>query len=67
MSVPCKDCQDRAPRCHGRCPKYAAYKEAKEEENARRRRENAVVDAAITNMLRLEKISKHHGRKGGGR
>lgn len=28
--VPCKKCKDRAPRCHGKCEKYAEYKRVHE-------------------------------------
>lgn len=26
LNGPCKDCKDRAPRCHGRCEKYAEFR-----------------------------------------
>ena len=25
MKVPCKNCPDRTPLCHGICPQYKAY------------------------------------------
>ena len=63
MNTPCKDCTDRAPRCHGRCPKYAAFKVGKEEANARRRAECEATDTIITSKLRMVKVINQRKRR----
>lgn len=37
---PCKGCGDRAEGCHGRCERYAAFKEENRKRKAWLRREN---------------------------
>lgn len=63
MNAPCKDCTDRAPRCHGRCPKYAAFKAAKEAENARMREEYEAENTVIKSKLRMLYVSNHGRRR----
>ncbi len=63
MKAPCKDCQDRAPHCHGGCQKYAAFKASKEAENARRRAECDSLDAIITSKMHMVKNSDKRKRR----
>ena len=28
MKAPCKNCEDRAPKCHGTCEKYKAFRDS---------------------------------------
>lgn len=63
MNAPCKDCQDRAPHCHGQCPKYAAFKAAKEAENARMREEYEAESTVIKSKLRMMHLSNHRKRR----
>lgn len=63
MNAPCKDCPDRAPHCHGQCPKYAAFRGDKEEANARRRAECEATDTVISSKLRMvKKVNKSKRR-----
>ena len=63
MPAPCKDCPDRAPHCHGRCPKYAAFKASKDKANARRREESDSLDAIITSKMHMVKNSDKKKRR----
>ena len=64
MQPPCKDCPERALHCHGTCKRYAAYKQAKAEEIARRK---AATDAADTAIRGVERIAKARRQKQKGR
>lgn len=37
---PCKDCQDRHPGCHDKCPGYAEWKSKLEKVNEERKKYN---------------------------
>ena len=67
MKPPCKqegiDCPDRCPGCQGKCPKYAAFKAAKEEANARRRAECEATDTISTSKLRMVKVINQRKRR----
>lgn len=58
MNAPCKDCPERALHCHGACERYAAYKQARNEANARRMAETAAADATIRGVERIAKARK---------
>lgn len=45
MTSPCKDCADRNTFCHSSCDKYNAYREKKDRDNEKRRRENDLMYA----------------------
>lgn len=50
MTPPCKECTDRELGCHGRCERYAAFREEREELIKRR--------AAMNDTIRNEAIHK---------
>lgn len=47
---PCKDCSDRYPGCHGKCPGYAEWRTYLENINEERRKYNqmAAIFSKIT-------------------
>lgn len=64
MQPPCKDCPERAPHCHGACERYAAYKQAKAEANARYHAEQVAIGISIDSKRHMVKARKETKRKG---
>lgn len=46
VTAPCKDCPDRYPGCHSKCPKYQQFKEdnekRKQAEQEQKRRDDVM-------------------------
>lgn len=66
----CKDCPDRAPRCHGRCERYLKERAELDAKNEYIRKQNIVEDYfmtttqnALDNMARRQ-IVKNRFEKG---
>lgn len=66
---PCKDCPDRTTGdrvedCHITCERYAAFRAAKDAENAARRDANMCLDVHIEGTIRtMERNRQGHHRR----
>ena len=62
MMSPCKDCSDRQLGCHGKCEKYAAFKDVRKEINYNKARDSKInsfkIDAEISTNKRFKRNSK---------
>lgn len=55
MKVPCKDCPDRSPECHGKCERYQEYCAEREAIKARKREAD---NADIYLFSKIKKLGK---------
>lgn len=63
MKIPCtKDCPDRVPGCHGKCPAYMEYWEEHQKELKQRTLQSEVSDY-VFNAIHRSKISTREGRE----
>lgn len=55
MTAPCRNCPDRAPYCHGRCERYAAYQAAHARELENKDRYLDADAATVQSVHRMRK------------
>lgn len=51
ITVPCKDCQDRAAGCHSICAKYAEYKKAMDGQRQKKEDTDHIDGAIYSDLL----------------
>lgn len=63
---PCKDCQDREIGCHGKCPKWADYEQAKIDRIKSIAEANR-SDCLYMSVMKKQKDKRMRRKKNGGR
>ena len=58
MTPPCKDCTERNLGCHGKCGRYAAYKQEREQIRKAKMDEH-YESAAVLRAMKLHKWQKN--------
>ena len=61
--VPCYECTDRAPACHGKCEKYQAFRQMKDAYNEEQRRNSDMAGYAAEAKKRCHNIPSHSFRR----
>ena len=64
MKAPCRNCEERAPKCHSVCPKYKAFRESVERLREAQKNKGYEADCFRADaVVRLKKRHKgEHGR-----
>lgn len=61
MTTPCKDCRERAPKCHATCPKYKAFRDSLEQIRKERKKGYAADALRAESVVKIKKrIGKEH-------
>ena len=58
MKAPCKNCEERVPKCHAVCPKYKAYREYIEQ--LREAQRNKGYEADCFRAAAVDRLKKRH-------
>ena len=55
MKAPCKNCEERVPKCHSVCPKYKAYRDSLAQEKKERQKFYDVDSLRAESVVRLKR------------
>lgn len=55
MTSPCMNCAERAPGCHGRCERYQAYRESRDQAIRNRAQAMDTEQVVISSISRMKR------------
>lgn len=61
MMPPCYECKDRAPGCHGKCQRYAAFAAEREDIRKKKALEGDASDASFCGRERMKISGEKNG------